>query len=64
MAKVIEFYVPSIFRKTLKGASRKRCGKAIEFCRQTRKSDQEPTHNLVPTCPDKERVPAEGVRSL
>jgi hypothetical protein len=38
MAKVIEFYVPSIFRKTLKGASWKRCGKVIEFCTQARKS--------------------------
>jgi hypothetical protein len=38
MAKVIEFYLPSIFRKTSKGPSWKRCGKVIEFCRQTRKS--------------------------
>jgi hypothetical protein len=38
MAKVIEFYVPSIFRKTLKGASWKRRGKVIEFCTRPRKS--------------------------
>jgi hypothetical protein len=38
MAKVIEFYVPTIFRKPWKGASRKRRGKVIEFCRQTGKS--------------------------
>jgi hypothetical protein len=38
MAKVLEFCVPSIFRKTSKGPSWKRCGKVIEFCRRTRKS--------------------------
>jgi hypothetical protein len=38
MAKVIEFYVPSIFRKILKGAWWKRRGKVVESCRQTRKS--------------------------
>jgi hypothetical protein len=38
MAKVIEFYVPSIFRKPLKGASEQQRAKVIEFCTQTRKS--------------------------
>jgi len=38
MAKVIEFYVPAIFRKPLKGAPQQPCGKVIEFCTQTRKS--------------------------
>jgi hypothetical protein len=37
MAKVIDFYVPVIFRKPLKGASQGRCGKVIEFCTQTTK---------------------------
>ena len=38
MAKVIEFYVPAIFHKSLKGASEQHCAKVIEFCTQTRKS--------------------------
>jgi hypothetical protein len=38
IAKVIEFYVPAIFRKPLKGAPEQPCGKVIEFCIQTRKS--------------------------
>jgi hypothetical protein len=37
MAKVIEFYVPTTFRRPLKGAAL-RCGKVIGFCTQTRKS--------------------------
>jgi hypothetical protein len=38
MAKVIEFYVPSIFRKPLKSSWRRQRGKIIEFCTQTSKS--------------------------
>jgi hypothetical protein len=38
MGKVIEFYVPAIFHKPLKGASEPQCAKVIEFCPQTRKS--------------------------
>jgi hypothetical protein len=38
MAKVIEFYVPTIFHDPLKGASHQQCVKVIEFCTQTRKS--------------------------
>jgi hypothetical protein len=38
MAKVIEFYVPTIFRKPLKWSWRQQRGKIIEFCTQTRKS--------------------------
>ncbi len=38
MAKVIEFYVPAIFRKPLKGASQQQCAKVIEFCTQAKKS--------------------------
>jgi hypothetical protein len=38
MAKVIEFYVPTIFRKPLKGTSPQQHAKVIEFCRQARKS--------------------------
>jgi hypothetical protein len=38
MAKVIEFYVPKNFRKTLKWAPQLKPGKVIEFCSQTRKS--------------------------
>jgi len=37
MAKVIEFYVPTNFRRPLKGAALGR-GKVIEFFTQTRKS--------------------------
>ena len=38
MAKVIEFYVPAIFHRPLKGASEHQCAKVIEFCTRTRKS--------------------------
>ena len=38
MAKLIEFYVPSIFRKPLKWSWQRQRGKVIEFCTQTRKS--------------------------
>ncbi len=38
MGKVIEFYVPTIFHKPLKGASQPQCAKVIEFCTQPRKS--------------------------
>jgi hypothetical protein len=39
MAKVIDFYVPTNFRTPLKGKSRRRrYGKVIEFCTQTKKS--------------------------
>jgi hypothetical protein len=38
MGKVIEFYVPAIFYKPLKGALHEQCAKVIEFCTQTRKS--------------------------
>jgi hypothetical protein len=38
MGKVIEFYVPTIFRRPLKGALHEQCAKGIEFCTQTRKS--------------------------
>jgi hypothetical protein len=39
MAKVIDFYVPTNFRTPLKGKSRRRrYGKIIEFCTQTKKS--------------------------
>ena len=38
MAKVIEFYVPTIFRRPLKGAPEQQNAKVIEFCTQTRKS--------------------------
>jgi hypothetical protein len=37
MAKVIEFYIPSNFRKTEKWVSRER-GKIIEFASQVKKS--------------------------
>jgi len=38
MAKVIEFYVPTIFQKPLKGSRRRQRGKIIGFCTQARKS--------------------------
>ena len=38
IAKVIEFYVPTIFHKPSKGASHQQCAKVIEFYTQTRKS--------------------------
>jgi hypothetical protein len=37
MAKVIDFYVPTNLRTPLKGKSRRRRGKVIEFC-TTKKS--------------------------
>jgi len=37
MAKVIEFYVPTNFRRPLKGKSARR-GKVIEICTQAKKS--------------------------
>jgi len=38
MAKVIEFYVPSNFRKALKWVPEVQRGKILEFCPQTKKS--------------------------
>ncbi len=38
MAKVIEFYMPTRFRKPLKGSTQAQSGKLIESCSQTRKS--------------------------
>jgi hypothetical protein len=38
MSKVIEFYVPTSFRKPLKWAAQLQCEKVIEFCSQTKKS--------------------------
>jgi len=38
MAKVIEFYVPKNFRKTLKRVPELQSGKVIEFRLQTKKS--------------------------
>jgi len=38
MAKVIEFYIPKNFRKSLKWASQLQCGRIIEFCSQAKKS--------------------------
>jgi len=38
MAKVIEFYVPKNFRKSLKRVPELQHGKIIEFCSQTKKS--------------------------
>ena len=35
MGKVIEFYVPAISHKPLKGAPEQQCAKVIEFCTQT-----------------------------
>jgi hypothetical protein len=37
MARVIEFYVPKNFRKSLKRVPELRHGKIIEFCSQTKK---------------------------
>jgi hypothetical protein len=37
MTKVIEFYVPKNFRKTLKCAPVLHCRKIIEFCSPTKK---------------------------
>jgi hypothetical protein len=38
MGKVIEFYIPTIFHKPLKGAVHELCAKVIEFRTQPRKS--------------------------
>jgi hypothetical protein len=38
MAKVIEFYIPTSFRKPLKAAPRVQFGKIVEFCLPTKKS--------------------------
>jgi hypothetical protein len=38
MAKVIEFYIPTRFRRPVKGSQQAQSGKLIEFCSQTRKS--------------------------
>jgi hypothetical protein len=38
MAKVIEFYVPAILHRPLKGALEHQRAKVIEFCVQTGKS--------------------------
>jgi hypothetical protein len=38
LGKVIEFYVPTIIHKPLKGALHEQCVKVIEFCTQPRKS--------------------------
>jgi hypothetical protein len=38
MAKVIEFYIPTHFRKPVKLAPEPQSGKLIEFCSQTKKS--------------------------
>ncbi len=38
MAKVIEFYIPKNFRKSLRAVAQPQLGKIIEFCPQTRKS--------------------------
>ena len=38
MARIIEFYIPKNFRKTLKCAPQLQSGKVIEFCLQAKKS--------------------------
>jgi len=38
MAKVIEFYIPRNFRKSLKWVPELQRGKILEFCPQTKKS--------------------------
>jgi hypothetical protein len=38
MAKIIEFYVPTNFRKPLRTADQPQLGKLIEFCSQTKRS--------------------------
>jgi hypothetical protein len=38
MAKIIEFYVPTNFRKRLRTAAQPQLGKLIEFCSQTKRS--------------------------
>lgn len=38
MAKVIEFYIPTRFRRPLKTAPQVQFGKIVEFCPPTKKS--------------------------
>jgi len=38
MAKVIEFYIPTRFRRPLQAAPLVQFGKLVEFCLQTKKS--------------------------
>jgi len=38
MAKVIEFYIPTRFRRPFKAAPQVQFGKVIEFCLATKKS--------------------------
>jgi hypothetical protein len=38
VAKVIEFYLPNRFRKSVKWVSPEQCGKIIEFALEIRKS--------------------------
>jgi hypothetical protein len=38
VAKVIEFYIPTNFRKSRKWVPKPQCGKIIEFCPQRKKS--------------------------
>jgi len=38
MAKVIEFYIPKNFQKSLKWDSQLQYGRMIEFCSQAKKS--------------------------
>ena len=38
MAKVIEFYIPTNFRKPLRTVAQAQLGKVIEFCAQTKRS--------------------------
>ena len=38
VAKVIEFYIPTRFRRPLKTAAQAQLGKIVEFCLPTRKS--------------------------
>jgi len=38
MAKVIEFYLPTNFRKPLRRSPQPQLGKIIEFCSQTKRS--------------------------
>jgi hypothetical protein len=38
MAKVIEFYIPTRFRRPLKAAAPVELGRIVEFCSHTKKS--------------------------
>jgi hypothetical protein len=38
MAKVIEFYIPTRFRRPLKAAPQVQSGKIVEFCLPTKES--------------------------